>query len=142
MKYKPGQALEKAINNQFKGYRNQGIYCENYYPERGPQGQFIGRHDFDFGIFHNSKFYAFDAKESQSEKWKLQNAKEHQINGLKRVKDQGGIAFFLVLFFPNNKLVSMDVDNIIEIKKDRSYATWEDGEEISIDIIGVNNGRT
>jgi penicillin-binding protein-related factor A (putative recombinase) len=135
---KPGQALEKAIENQFRGYRNQGIYCESYHPERGPQGQFIKAHDFDYGLFYDKIFYAFDAKESQTLKWSLQNAKDHQVEGLKRVKNQGGDAFFLVMFFIGCNLVKIDVDKVIELKKVRGYATYEDGVPTSIDIIGVN----
>lgn len=100
-----GRSLERAIRKLFESYASRGIHCQQNHPEQLHDGTMVKRHGFDFQIFYQERFIAFDAKECASRTWPLDKAKMHQLKALLDVELNGGEAFFLVFFKNGRKLV-------------------------------------
>lgn len=54
----------------------------------------------------------FDAKESATDTFSLQNIHEHQVNFMKKFHDQGGVAFFLIYYSKKNLFYYMNIQEM------------------------------
>ena len=134
-----GRSLEYAIKQLFKSYESRGIFCQQNFPETLGDGTRIHNHGFDFQILYNGKFYAFDAKESNSPNWSLSNAKLHQLKALGDVERNNGISFFLVYYKNERKLVKISPTVIQNaITEGRKSLKSSDGIETTINILEIN----
>lgn len=59
----------------------------------------------------------FDAKECTKDTFPIHNIHEHQIDFMKRFKQQGGIAFFLLYYTERNKYYYMSIDEMLVFYK-------------------------
>jgi recombination protein U len=135
-----GRSLEFAVKQLFKSYESRGIFCQQNFPETLGDGTRIHNHGFDFQILYKGTFYAFDAKESNTPKWSLSNAKLHQVKALSDVAANGGISFFLVYFKKERRLVKMPINIVIKaLEENKKTLSAEDGEDTKINILGVAN---
>lgn len=133
-----GKGLEKAIKKLFESYESRGIHCQQNHPEQLHDGTLVKRHGFDFQIFYNQKFYAFDAKECALPAWPLDKAKPHQVKALLDVASNGGEAFFLVYFTQSKELVKFDVVNVQNALINGSKKLFPaDGSKTGINILEV-----
>ena len=133
-----GKTLEKAIRKLFASYESRGIHCQQNHPEQLHDGTLIKKHGFDFQIFYQGKFYAFDAKECALPAWPLDKAKPHQLKALLDIEQQGGEGFFLVYFTKNKKLVKFNAKIVQEsIINKNSKIFPESGEVTTINILGI-----
>ena len=107
-----GKNLERAIKKLFVSYQSRGIHCQQNHPEQLFDGTITHRHGFDFQIFYQGRFLAFDAKECARPKWPLEKATIHQLKALLDVENNGGEAFFLVLFTASRQLVKFAASTI------------------------------
>lgn len=133
-----GKSLEKAVKRLFESYESRGIHCQQNHPEQLHDGTLVKRHGFDFQIFYQGKFYAFDAKECGLLAWPLDKAKPHQVKALLDVANNGGEGFFLVYFTNSKDLVKFDI-KIIQtaiIKGEKKISPCE-GEKTTINILGI-----
>lgn len=55
----------------------------------------------------------FDAKESATDTFNLQNIHEHQAEFMQKFKSQKGIAFFLIYYSKRNQIYYMPIDEMI-----------------------------
>lgn len=135
-----GKNLERAVRKLFDRYESRGIHCQQNHPEQLHDGTLIKRHGFDFQIFYNGKFIAFDAKECSKATWPLDKAKIHQIKALFDVYNNGGEAFFLVYFTNEKKLVKFHVQVVkLAIEANKKSLPPFAGEPTTIDILGIKN---
>jgi recombination protein U len=133
-----GKSLEKAIKKLFESYESRGIHCQQNHPEQLHDGTLVKHHGFDFQIFHQGKFYAFDAKECALSAWPLDKAKPHQLKALLDVETNDGEAFFLVYFTKKNILVKYSakiIQNAI-INGQKKLLPLE-GNPTNINILGI-----
>ena len=133
-----GKILESAVRKLFESYESRGIHCQKNHPEQLHDGTLVKRHGFDFQIFYNQKFYAFDAKECALSAWPLDKAKPHQVKSLLDVASNGGDAFFLVYFTKSKELVKFDVKKIQSaiINGDKKIFP-SSGEQTTINILEI-----
>ena len=76
----------------------------------------------DYNGIYKGKYIDFEAKNTKNKtSFPLSNITNHQINHLQKVKQHGGIAFFLVKFELLNEVFLLDAETIIEFinKKER-----------------------
>ena len=135
-----GKRLERAIRKLFVSYQSRGIHCQQNHPEQLFDGTITHRHGFDFQIFYNGRFFAFDAKECASHAWPLDKAKLHQLKALLDVENNGGEAFFLVFFTGQRKLVKFAasmVQNALT-NGDSSLSPYR-GSSTTINILGIQD---
>lgn len=79
----------------------------------------------DYNGVYKGKYLDFEAKNTKSKtSFPLSNIEEHQIIHLKRVLEQGGIAFFIIQFQSFNEVYLLDASFVIDF--------WEHGERKSI----------
>ena len=130
-----GASLEKAVNKLFKHYRQKGAFCQQCNPRTLSDGTVVGKHGFDFFVFHANVLSAFDAKECQGSRWNLSNAKTHQVDALLSISKNGGDGFFMVWFLKEKKLIKYTAEYILNCNK-KSLAP-SDGTQIKLDFLGV-----
>ena len=109
-----GKALEKTVLEWFKRFEQQGIYCEKHNPEVLEDGTKVRKHCFDFSLFHDNTFKAFDAKNCQNGLFSLSNCKNHQLKALLNVQKHGGQGFFLV-YFEGEGLNKLDAEYVVTL---------------------------
>jgi recombination protein U len=133
-----GKSLEKAIKKLFESYESRGIHCQQNHPEQLHDGTLVKHHGFDFQVFYQGKFYAFDAKECALKAWPLDKAKPHQLKALLDVEANGGDAFFLVYFTKQNILVKYSAKIIQSaiINGQKKLLPLE-GNPTNINILGI-----
>ena len=79
----------------------------------------------DYNGVYKSKYIDFEAKNTKSKtSFPLSNIEKHQIIHLRRVIEQGGIAFFIIQFQTLNEVYLLDASFVIDF--------WENGERKSI----------
>lgn len=133
-----GKSLEKAIKKLFESYASRGIHCQQNFPEKLFDGTIVNRHGFDFQIFYQGKFFAFDAKECALNRWPLDKAKLHQLKALLDIERQGGDAFFLVHFTALKKLIKFYAHTVQEsMINGNSSLTPQEGEATTINILEI-----
>lgn len=133
-----GKGLEKVVKKLFETYESRGIHCQQNHPEQLHDGTLVKRHGFDFQMFYQGKFYAFDAKECAMKNWPLDKAKPHQVKALLDVANNGGEAFFLVYFSQNGDLIKFGVKTVQNaIINGQKKLTPAEGEKTTINILGI-----
>lgn len=133
-----GKNLESAIRKLFASYESRGIHCQQNHPEQLHDGTLVKKHGFDFQIFYNGKFYAFDAKECALSAWPLDKAKPHQLKALLDVEYNGGEGFFLVYFTSLRRIIKFNAKKVQEAIINKSHnLSPEQGEETTINILGI-----
>lgn len=133
-----GRSLERAIRKLFASYESRGIHCQQNHPEQLHDGTLVKKHGFDFQIFYNGKFYAFDAKECALTAWPLDKAKPHQLKALLDVEYNGGEGFFLVYFTKMKKLIKFSAKKVQNAIINKSHTlSPEDGESTTINLLRI-----
>ena len=87
----------------------------------------IGAHPHIFQAYevYKGKYIDFEAKNTKSKtSFPLNNIEQHQITHLKRVIEQGGIAFFIIQFQTRNEVYLLDAQFVIDF--------WYNGDRKSI----------
>jgi penicillin-binding protein-related factor A (putative recombinase) len=123
-----GKSLEHALNKYIQYLESTGIHAHKNHPARSFEGKFLAGEPFDYEIFRDGKFIAFDAKECQSDSFKTTNCKLSQIKSLQDIARHGGDAFFLVYFTNLKKLVKYDVETV----KQNKTLRMEEGKEVKL----------
>lgn len=90
---------------------------------------------------YKGKFIAFEAKTTNQNILPNANIKIHQIDYLKKIADNGGIAFFIVYFENQNKFFMIDIYDFLN--KNKTPLCYEEaaniGKEIEIEYPGMIN---
>lgn len=106
--------LESQIDKLIEKVNNMGFHAHKNNPERLTDGTYISGEPYDYDLFLPNYKACFDAKMCESEKWHMQPKDIKQTNYLKKCKNSGMEAFFLVYFSKTKQLLMFDVDTIIQ----------------------------
>lgn len=79
-------------------------------------GTYIKGEPFDFEIFYKDRHEVFDTKECKTNKWHIVPKDIKQCNELKKCKNAGLKAYFLICF-EGNDVRQLDVDIVIDYLK-------------------------
>lgn len=113
---KSGRSFEKQIEKVIEYIESLGFHGHKNYPKRLEDGTYIEGESFDFEVFLPGRHDCFDAKQCKTNTWKIVEKDIKQANELKKCKNAGCNAYFLICF--ENKDVRMiDVDDVIDILK-------------------------
>ena len=133
-----GMNLENDINLSNEWYTEQGLALITKRPtpinivkvdySRGARitdAYFEKQSTTDYNGVYKGKYLDFEAKNTKSKtSFPLSNIEAHQILHLKRVIEQGGIAFFIIQFQTRNEVYLLDASFVIHF--------WENSERKSI----------
>ena len=111
-----GRSFEKEIEKILKYIEKLGFHGHKNYPKRLQDGTYLEVESFDYEIFLPGRHDCFDAKQCETNTWKILKKDIKQANELKKCKNAGCNAYFLICF--ENKNVRMiDVDYVINVLK-------------------------
>ena len=123
-----GMDLENDINLSNEYYRNKGIALIYKRPTpinivkvdyshgaRITDAYFEKQSTTDYNGVYKGKYIDFEAKNTKSKtSFPLSNIEPHQIEHLKMVLKQGGIAFFIIQFQAHNQVFLLDAQYVID----------------------------
>ena len=123
-----GMDLENDINLSNEYYRNKGIALIYKRPTpinivkvdyshgaRITDAYFEKQSTTDYNGVYKGKYIDFEAKNTKSKtSFPLSNIEPHQIEHLKMVIKQGGIAFFIIQFQAHNQVFLLDAQYVID----------------------------
>lgn len=111
-----GRSFEKQIEKVIEYIEKLGFHGHKNYARRLQDGTYIDGECFDYEIFLPNRHDCFDAKQCKTDTWHILKKDIKQTNELKKCKNAGCNAYFLICF--ENKDVRMvDVDIIIRALK-------------------------
>lgn len=133
-----GMDLENDINLSNEYYRNKGLALIHKRPtpinivkvdySKGAKivdAYFEKQSTTDYNGVYQGRYIDFEAKNTKSKtSFPLANIEKHQIEHLKAVLAQGGIAFFIIQFQAYNEVYLLDASYVIDF--------YENGERKSI----------
>ena len=133
-----GMNLEEDINLSNEYYSEKGIALITKRPTpinivkvdyskgaRITDAYFEKQSTTDYNGVYKGRYLDFEAKNTKSKtSFPLSNIEKHQIIHLKRVIEQGGIAFFIIQFQSLNETYLLDASFVIDF--------WENGDRKSI----------
>lgn len=103
-----GRGLEDQIKAANEAYMVRGQAQINFIatPAKKINGEmvFTDKSTVDFVGLCHGRGIAFDAKSTKRDKFPLSNVKEHQVEFLRRWRDQGGLSFFIVEFAAHREI--------------------------------------
>ena len=133
-----GMNLENDINLSNEYYTEKGIALITKRPTpinivkvdythgaKITDSYFEKQSNTDYNGVYKGKYLDFEAKNTKSKtSFPLNNIEQHQITHLKRVIEQGGIAFFIIQFQTRNEVYLLDAQFVIDF--------WYNGDRKSI----------
>lgn len=126
-------AFESEINKLVKYINNIGYFSTKLHPNRNHVGKYIAGEPFDYIILLPDYKACFDAKQMSGDRWNFEDKDIMQADNLKKCKNTGIDAFFLVYFIKKKRMVKFDVDVFIEtLGAGRKSLKFIDGEEWKI----------
>ncbi len=134
-----GYKFENQIQKVCKYVEAIGGHAHKNHPKRLQDGTYIQGEPFDYEVFLPYYKAVFDAKECKTRKWHMVEKDLKQTNELKKCKNAGFKAYFLICF--EDKDVRMiDVDTVIDILKTGSKTIPAEGNP-SWDLIKILNKK-
>lgn len=139
-----GQFLESQIDKLINYTNACGYLAAKLYPKRLADGTYIEGEKFDYIFILPGQVIVFDAKESKGKTWPFAKKDMEQADNLKKCKNAGCDAFFLVYFSELKKLIKFDIDKFIEaLSYNKKHLKPEQGEEWDWTIIkNLSAGRS
>ncbi len=119
-----GSALEELINRTNETYREKGLALIQKIPTPiTPIEMDAKSHHITLAYFEQKSTVdyigavqgvpvCFDAKESATDTFSLQNIHEHQFKFMTEFKKQGGVAFFLIYYSKRDLYYYMNIDEM------------------------------
>ena len=116
-----------------------GGHAHTNHAERLQDGTYIKGEPFDYEIFLPNYKAVFDAKECKTNKWHMVDKDIRQCDEMKKCKNAGLKAYFLICF-EGHDVRMIDVDTAIEILKYGSK-TIPAADNPKWDLIEILGGR-
>lgn len=116
-----------------------GGHAHKNHPERTIDGTYIKGEPFDYEIFLPNYKAVFDAKECKTKKWHMVDKDIRQCNEMKKCKNAGLKAYFLICF-EGKRVRMVDVDTAIATLKGGSKIISEEGNP-TWDLIEMLGGK-
>lgn len=114
-----GKAFEKQINKVCHYINSIGGFASKLSPERLYDGTYIKGEAFDYIVLMKEYKACFDAKYISGTVWRMQQKDIKQCNNLKKCKNAGLQAYFLICF-ESGDVRQIDVDTAIDTLKNNS----------------------
>lgn len=133
-----GFAFENQIQKVCEYINSMGGFAHKLCAERTINGTFIRGEPFDYIVLTTDYKAVFDAKECKSNKWGMKPKDIKQCNELKKCKNAGFKAYFLICFEGRN-VKMIDVDNVIDTLKRGSKTIYSEGHP-KWDLIEILGG--
>ena len=111
-----GYIFENQIQKVCDYVEAIGGHAHKNHPERLQDGTYIKGEPFDYEIFLPEYKAVFDAKECKTRKWRMVEKDIRQCNEMKKCKNAGLKAYFLICF-EDGDVRMIDVDTAIETLK-------------------------
>ena len=111
-----GHSFEKQIEKVIEYIEKLGFHGHKNYPKRLEDGTYISGESFDYEIFLPHRHDCFDAKQCETDTWRIVKKDIKQTNELKKCKNAGCNAYFLICF-ENKEVRQLDVDIVIQYLK-------------------------
>lgn len=112
-----GFEFENQIKKVCEYVNKSGGFAHKLCPERTADGTYVRGEPFDYIVIMRGYNAVFDAKECSGSKWSMKPKDIRQCNELKKCKNAGFSAYFLILA-DKNRVITVDVDIAIgELKK-------------------------
>lgn len=103
-----GKGLEDQIKAANEAYMVRGQAQINFIatPAKKIDGEMVytEKSTVDFVGLCHGRGIAFDTKSTKRDKLPLSNVKEHQVEFLRRWRDQGGLSFFIIEFAAHHEI--------------------------------------
>lgn len=136
-----GKAFEYQINKVCNYINSIGGFATKLSAQRLYDGTYIKGEAFDYIILMKNYKACFDAKYVSGDVWRMQPKDIRQVNELKKCKNAGCNAYFLICF-ENKEVRMIDVDIVIEYLKQNRKSIKKYGLEEWDLIKYINNVRT
>lgn len=111
-----GKGFESQVNKVCDYINKTKGFAHKLCPERTINGIFKRGEPFDYIILLDKYKCVFDAKECKSDTWRIYEKDIKQCNELKKCKNVGLDAYFLICY-ENRDVKQIDVDIVIETLK-------------------------
>lgn len=121
-----GHSFEKQIEKVIDYIENIGFHGHKNYAKRTNEGIYLQGECFDYEIFLPDRHDCFDAKQCNTDTWNIVKKDIRQTNELKKCKNAGCNAYFLICF-ENKDVRQVDVDIVIEHLKNNKKSIKKDG---------------
>lgn len=108
-----GRSFEKQIEKVIEYVEKIGFHGHKNYAKRLEDGTYISGESFDYEIFLPNRHDCFDAKQCISDTWHILKKDIKQCNELKKCKNAGCNAYFLICY-ENKEVKMIDVDIVID----------------------------
>lgn len=108
-----GRSFEKQIEKVIEYIEKLGFHGHKNYARRLEDGTYISGESFDYEIFLPHRHDCFDAKQCATDTWHILKKDIKQCNELKKCKNAGCNAYFLVCY-ENKEVRMIDVDIVID----------------------------
>ena len=126
-----GRNFEKQVEKVIEYIEKLGFHGHKNYAHRLQSGTYIKGESFDYEIFLPNRHDCFDTKEIEGDRWHVLKKDILQANELKKCKNAGCNAYFLICF-ENSDVRMIDVDFVINnlkrncktIKRE-GFPTWD-----------------
>lgn len=108
-------SFEQKVDKLIDHVNAKGYFAHKLCSRRTAEGKYLEGEPFDYLIDLPGKMLRFDAKESHELSWHIKPKDIKQTENLKRCKNTGADAFFLIYFYPVKKMLRVNVDYVIKI---------------------------
>lgn len=133
-----GKAFEKQINKVCDYINSIGGFASKLSPERLYDGTYIKGEAFDYIVLMKEYKACFDAKYVSGTVWRMQPKDIRQCDEMKKCKNAGLKAYFLICF-EEHDVRMIDVDTAIDSLKRGSKTISAEGNP-SWDLIKILGG--
>lgn len=134
-----GFIFENQVKKVCEYVEEIGGHAHKNHAERLQDGTYIKGEPFDYEIFLPNYKAVFDAKECKTNKWHMVDKDIRQCDEMKKCKNAGLKAYFLICF-EGHDVRMIDVDTAIEILKYGSK-TIPAADNPKWDLIEILGGR-
>lgn len=134
-----GKSFERQINKVCDYIKSIGGFAHKLCAERTIQGTFIKGEPFDYIVLTKNYKAVFDAKECKTRKWRMVDKDIKQCDEMKKCKNAGLKAYFLICF-EGTDVRMIDVDTAIATLKRGSKTISAEGNP-SWDLINILGGK-
>lgn len=121
-----GYVFENQLEKVCEYVEKIGGHAHKNHPERLQDGTYIKGEPFDYEIFLPNYKAVFDAKECKTNKWHMVEKDIRQCDEMKKCKNAGFKAYFLICFEGRNVRM-IDVDYVIDNLKKGSKTISAEG---------------
>lgn len=121
-----GKNFERQLNKVCTYINSTGGFAHKLAPERNFDGIYLRGEPFDYIILMEKYKACFDAKNIKGNTWRILEKDIVQANNLKRCKNVGLKAYFLICF-SGNDVREIDVDIVIGMLKKNKKSIKNEG---------------